>query len=103
MGNTHTGGHDSTMELFRTNHDAIIFAYFKVVCEDEHAAVQDKFIIIKFLPDEVPIMVRAQSGTFDGQIQNLMPHHLKLQVHNDYEKELTIEKLQQQLLSNMGS
>merc|ERR1712150_59808 len=92
------------MNLFRENDHTIFFAYFKVVCEDDHSAVQDKFICIKHSPSNTPIMIRAQSGTYDNQIQRMMPHHLKLNTDcGDFEKMLSIDNIQKHLMRNMGS
>ena len=48
--------------------------------------------------------MRARANNFRGQVEGIMPHHLKICIHgDDFREELVHEKLVKQLLDNMGS
>lgn len=99
-----TGGLPKMLEFLRENSSRRIFyLYILAHGEDDLGLELDRFILCKYTPDDAPVMLRAQSGTFDGQIQELMKHQLKMNVDQDFEMSLSPEHIARKLMSNMGS
>lgn len=89
--------------LAESGEGRILYCYLKVVGKDDLLMECERFICMKYQPDSAPVMLRAQSGTFDGQIQGLLIHHLKLQLDDTYQDTLNPEALAKVLMKNMGS
>jgi len=99
-----TGGLPEMLEFLRENSERRIFyLYILAHGEDDLGLAMDRFIMCKYTPEDAPVMLRAQSGTFDGQIQELMKHQLKLTVDQEFEPSLAPEAIAKKLMSNMGS
>lgn len=100
----YTGGVPEVCEYLESQGSGrILYCYLKIHGEDDLSLQIDRFIFVKYQPDDCNVMLRAQSGTFDNQMQNLLKHHMKLQVDQDFGTHLSFAALAKQIMRNMGS